>query len=571
MKGELLEKLISGMLNPKDSDLPDGYLAFARKLARELFPVGWDRSYRSHVQTTGPCLSACLAIPRSEGGGTNIDLDHDGFMSRAFGSLDFELEHKCEAMVVQSAGKPRPLTKYSAEMLLLKPLHKSMYDRLSQFKWLLRGDVTADALDLAGFKKGRGALVSGDYKSATDNLPLVVAEAILDVALENASRVPESVRISARKLLRPLLVEVGPCMFGRPLYPVGNVVAGQQMGSLLSFPLLCVQNYTAFRWSIRNFKPDGFQRFLPDDVPVLINGDDILFQIEDPRFYGAWVSTVRRVGLEVELSKTSFDDDFGSLNSTLVRWRGGHLRVVPTVRMGMLRSADFVNSLSSNFRSFVRGLGALAYRAARVFFDWHKKSFISSGRTLTSLGFTGSLAWRVVEKMKLQRVSFRNIRFGNSPVPPAPTFHNFALSSDQVEYLPENVCASSLDSSIREMTSWKWSLRGEFNKKGSVISYLAALSRPGLLLSDFEFLEHDRFPRFCSRITYRPLREVEKIRYFSVRPVRVKCLPFMRGVERLPSYGEIFGDALQSGPSDCEYVSHRHRLAGDVWALKQHK
>lgn len=566
MEGELLEKLISGMLNPKDSNLPSGYLAFARKIAAELFPVGWDRSYRSHVQSTGPVLSACLAVPRSEGGGTNIQLDHDEFMQKAFGSLDFELEHKCEALVVQSAGKPRPLTKYSSETLLLKPLHKSMYDRLSSFRWLLRGDVTSGALDLAGFKKGRGALVSGDYKSATDNLPLVVAEAILDVALENASSVPESVRLSARRLLRPLLVEVGPCQLGRPLNPIGDVVAGQQMGSLLSFPLLCAQNYTAFRWALLNFKPDGFVRFLPADVPVLINGDDILFQIEDPRFYGAWVSTVRRVGLEVEVTKTSFADDFGSLNSTLVRWRGCYLRVVPTVRMGMLRSADFVNSLSSNFRNFVRGLGSRAYAAARVFFIWHRASIISSGRTLSSLGFSGALAWRVVQKLHLQRVAFRNLSFGSRPLPTAPTFHNFALSSEQVEFLPENVCASYLECSTREMTSWKWSLRGKFDRKGTIISYLAALSRPGLMWEDFVFYEFDQFPG--SRLTKRPVSEVEKVVYFSIRPKRVKCLPFMRGVERLPAYSEVVGDALQSGPSECEYVSHRHRLAGDKTALK---
>jgi len=568
MEADMLEKLIAGMLNPRDSNLPSGYLSFARKIAREMFPVGWDRTYRSHVQSTGPSLSASLACPRSEGGGTNIGLDQNNFMRKAFGEDRFELEHKCEAMVVQSAGKPRPLTKYSSEALLLKPLHKSMYDRLSEGSWLLRGDVTACALDKAGFKKGRGALVSGDYKSATDNLPLVVAEAILDVALENAAFVPESVRLSARKLLRPLLVEVGPCQFGRPLYPIGDVVSGQQMGSLLSFPLLCAQNYTAFRWALKSFCPDGFQRFLPGDVPVLINGDDILFQVEDPRFFGSWVETVRSVGLEVERSKTSFDDTFGSLNSTLLRWRGCYLRVVPTVRMGMLRSADYVNSLSSNFRSFVKGLGTLTYAAARVFMTWHRKMIISSGRTLSSLGFTGALAWRVATKMRLQRVAFRDIRFGHSALPTAPTFHNFALSSDQVEYIPENVCASSLEDSVREMTSWKWSLVGKFNSKGTIISYLAALSRPGLSLDDFCFIEGSRFPGFGPHLTRGSPQEAEKVVYFSVRPARVKCLPFMRVVDRLPSYSEVGGDVIQRGSTSCEYSLHRARLAGDKLALK---
>jgi len=562
MEGEMLEKLIAGMLYPRDINLPSGYLAFARKIAAELFPVGWDRSYRSHVTSTGPSLSSCFAVPRSWGGGSTISMGQDEFLQKAFGSTDFELEHKCEPLVVQSAGKPRPLTKYPAETLLLKPLHKAMYDRLSELPWCLRGDLTADALDLAGFKKGRGALVSGDYKSATDNLPLVVAEAILDVALENATRVPESVRVNARALLRPAVVEMTLC---GPM-DCGTVVAGQQMGSLLSFPLLCAQNYTAFRWALWSFRPDGFQRYLIGDVPVLINGDDILFQVCDPRFFRAWVSTVRLVGLEVELSKTSFEDDFGSLNSTLLRWRGAYLRVVRTVRMGMLRSSDFVNSLSSNFRNFVSGLGSRSYEAAWQFFSWHRPAILRAGRTLRRLGFSGALAWRVANKMGLQRVPLRD-GFGNRALPPAPTFHNFVLTREEVEYVPSTyVDQGGLEDSVREMISWKWSLCGSYDRRGSALSYLAALSQPGLSWSSLSFFEH-RFPG--SRLSQLPRMEIEKIAYFSARPSRVKCLPFIRKVERLPAYAEVVGDALESGPTLCQYGLHRLRLAGDKEALKQ--
>lgn len=565
MEEEMLERLCTRMLEPSTLSLPSGYLAFARRMAKSLFPVGWDTTYRSHVQTIGPTLKSTLQHVRHSGGGTAIELDHSEFLDQAYGLQETSKQYRCCALVVQSAGKPRPLTKYDEDVLVLKPLHKAMYDRLSQFDWLLRGDVTASALDNAGFNKGRGALVSGDYKSASDNLPLAVAEAILDVALENASRVPETIRESARALLRPMLGTAEYTCQGNLLNfeEVGEVVSGQQMGSLLCFPLLCAQNYIAFRWAVETFRPDGFQRFLPKDLPVLINGDDILFQVEDPRFFDAWISTVQGVGLEVERTKTSFADDFGSLNSTLVRWRGTHLRVVPTVRMGMLRSSDYVNSLSTNFQNFVRGLGARAYECAWQFFSWHKPSLIRSSRTLRELGFRGALAWRVASKMRIQRVPLRDRILKLGPPPPAPTFHNFVLSKDDVDYLPEvNVSQADLRGSNLEMASWKWSLRKKFRAQGSIISYLAALSRPGLQWSHLSLIEHDRHRDFGSRLTWRRPEDAEKELYFAARPPRVKCLPFFRSCERLPAYSEIEGDAImESGPINDAYFEHRWALS----------
>lgn len=570
MNDVLLKRLVEGMLCPGHSS-SDSYLRFCRKIASQLFPLGWDSSYRKHVESTGPVLSATLDATRSAGGGTSIEMDQDEFFRKAYGAEEFQLVHECEALVVQSAGKPRPLTKYKAESILLKPLHKSMYDRLSGFGWLLRGDLTPDALDNAGFRKGKGGLVSGDYRSATDNLPLDAAEAILDVALENACYVPESVRDSAKQLLRPLLVAVERSHQGFVLNRefLGVVSSGQQMGSLLSFPLLCAQNYIAFRWAMRSYRPDGFQRFLPLDIPVLINGDDILFQTPDPRFFDAWVGTVKGVGLEVEMSKTSFSDDFGSLNSTLVRWRGGYLRVVPTVRMGMLRSSDFANSLSVSFRSFTKGLGSLAYNCGWQFLSWHRQHILRTGRTARELGFTGSLAWRLFNKMKLQRVPLRDQQ-NLGDLPPAPTFHNFALTRNLVEMVEErHVGGEDMRSSIREMTSWKWSLCRKYIRSGTILSYLAALSRPGLYWPGVCTVE----PKagFGAYLTKTSVLDKEREAYFAVRPAKEREVPFFLSVDRLPSYGEVTGDYLESGPTTCEYGLHRLRLAGCKWALKEHE
>jgi len=273
-----------------------------------MFPPCWDTMYREHCYTTSPPLSSTLENSRLDGGGLATESCQAEFLSEVLGTAPLsDPSHVAKPMVVQSAGKPRPLTKFSEQTLLLKPLHKSLYSHISKKAWLCRGELSAEKLDAAGFKRGFGNLVSGDYKSATDNLPLEVAEAILRVALFNATRVPEGISSYAERILRPLFRYRGEFV---------EVTSGQQMGSLLSFPLLCIQNYIAFRWAVRRHFGS---RDAEPKIPVLINGDDILFQCEDPTFYGSWIEVVGKVGLEVERTKTSVAEDYGSLNSTLLR------------------------------------------------------------------------------------------------------------------------------------------------------------------------------------------------------------------------------------------------------------
>lgn len=77
-------------------------------------------------------------------------------------------------------------------------------------------------------------------------------------------------------------------------YPDGSrhaMVRGQLMGNLLSFPLLCLQNYIAWRWCFRGAWKS---------IPVRINGDDIVFRTSRAR-YQQWAGTVRQLGLRLSL------------------------------------------------------------------------------------------------------------------------------------------------------------------------------------------------------------------------------------------------------------------------------
>jgi hypothetical protein len=281
-------------------------------------------------------------------------------------------------LVVQSAGKPRPLSKFKASALALRPLHKTIYGHLKRFGWLLVGPPTREKLKRAGFKEGGGELVSGDYASATDGLSVEVAEVILETLMSSSIFVPENVKLGALRALRPLL------LYGEDEVSVST---GQMMGSYLSFPLLCLQNYLAFRWSLRGL---GVRK-----VPVLINGDDILFQLT--AHYSKWERSLRGVGLTVETTKTSVEMQWGTINSTLLTWHDGLLEPSWSARFGMFRPAEHPGSLGRSFADFLRGLDEpdLRFRAAREFFKWHLDELRSSGVSLVSLGFRGLLARRL--------------------------------------------------------------------------------------------------------------------------------------------------------------------------------
>jgi hypothetical protein len=315
-----------------------------------------------------------------------------------------------------------------------------MYDRISKKNWLLRGDVSSAGLKKAGFSVEKGVLVSGDYKSATDNLPVAVAEAILEELLAHSLTVPPNIREYAKEILRPVLS-----------YWVGEdredfeVTVGQMMGSFLSFPLLCIQNFLSFAWARKTY---GLRK----QCPLQINGDDILFQ-STPAFAKHWMDVVSGLGLEVERSKTSVSSDYGSVNSTLLAWNGRALVVKHTLRFGMLRPTDHPDSLGVGFRKFLGDLtGDVRFRAGRQFVLWHRTEL--RGRCMSQLGFRGSLAYRLSVLLRLSVTSLTDV-----PYPKPPTPHSIHLDPELVTMVPVKSCDSEfLGESFREMISWKWSL-----------------------------------------------------------------------------------------------------------------
>lgn len=348
-----------------ESALPDGYLDFVDRTCESLFPWGWDTMYKKKVLATTPPISACLEASRKVGGSRSTAWDRDSFVrATTKDSASLPRLRNLKFASVQCEGKSRAVTIAGRDSLILEPLHKSLYDQISSFSWCLRGSANPGRFKSFSRRSGE-VFVSGDYESATDHLPLSSAETILNVAFRNSRNIPSSVKQRALESLR-LGIQ----------YPDGTspCATRQLMGSLLCFPLLCVQNYCAFRWCI------------PRDVPVKINGDDIVFRATREE-WGRWRDFVGTVGLRLSPGKTLVSSSSFSLNSTFFRAHRDGVTLIPVVRFCSLLRNELPGGLGSSFRSFLKGFrGEMKDSLEDIWVRRKKKLICSTGRSCHALG-----------------------------------------------------------------------------------------------------------------------------------------------------------------------------------------
>lgn len=176
--------------------------------------------------------------------------------------------------------------------------------------------------------------VSGDYSAATDNLKIDFTRAAFERFLCRLA-VPEEQKVVARSVLyeqvlhypsspkaggirysdlpdelKPLNVDQpnehdkDPCV----ILPQRN---GQLMGSVESFPILCVCNVVSYWITLEEYL--GHEVDLKD-LPVIVNGDDILF-LSDDKFYALWKRNIAEFGFELSLGKNYIHDHLVMVNS----------------------------------------------------------------------------------------------------------------------------------------------------------------------------------------------------------------------------------------------------------------
>lgn len=212
-----------------------------------------------------------------------------------------------EPVALAESLKVRIITKGPPFMqTVLKSLQKVLHKRLRQHKvFQLLGKPVDELVILNGMGRNlhEGEVyISGDYKAATDNLHSWVSETVAD-ELSNCLLLGKPER---ELFLRSL---TGHLIDGKPQK------RGQLMGSITSFPILCIANAAICRWAMElaEKKPK-----MLIDCALLVNGDDCLFRSLKIA-YSYWGKISGFSGLEESMGKVSVHERILEVNSTIFR------------------------------------------------------------------------------------------------------------------------------------------------------------------------------------------------------------------------------------------------------------
>lgn len=399
------EKHMRLMSTPAPSP-PEGYLEFVDREIDKLFLPGWDRGYRSHVYSHTPTSSSCLQYSRKRGGAKRwlSERGASWFQDVCLSGQGLPLGNRVRYTVVRTAGKDRGVTVADGFHHVLGPLHRVLYDHISNERWLLRGEARGKKFRHFAQRKGE-VFVSGDYESATDNLSLGVTMRILSRILSHCRDVPEGVRSFA---MRSLLAEIEYRDLGGR---VVNQQRGQLMGNFLSFPLLCLHNYLAFRWSV------------PRDVPLKINGDDIVFRCL-PAEKERWERNVGAAGLTLSAGKTLVHGRVFSLNSAFFEGQSAGCREIPVLRSSWLQSREGPPT-GADFCRFVRNWNGEARRLlGALWLSSHRAAIQKTGRSVRHLGIPADNSQLHTAGLAPRESFFRGYRSHVSvPENPLPPVH----------------------------------------------------------------------------------------------------------------------------------------------------
>jgi hypothetical protein len=210
----------------------------------------------------------------------------------------------------------------------LKPLQKFLWRHLKKMSVfeLIGKPVDENIInDLYRSIEPDEIIINGDYKASTDNLRTWVSETLADeiikVLNENATTDCKIIDDRFKEMiLRSLtghvfyLGEVGTPK-GVTLKPQ---LEGQLMGSITSFPFLCLANAAMCRWAIelnyqKTFKIVDWKYDGSPIVPLRVNGDDCTLKglrepisTESPSLKDAWLKITKFGGLESSLGKTLY-------------------------------------------------------------------------------------------------------------------------------------------------------------------------------------------------------------------------------------------------------------------------
>lgn len=269
-------------------DVDDSHLLRFSEALRRNVEQGWNRT---GIWPYIPNGHATAYNSRPEGGNWNEE----------------PLDSTIEVAAIVSAGKPRIVTAFSGALTeVLFPMHKALYASLRRKGWLLVGSPTPDKV---ASLNGVGEYVSVDYQSATDNIKVAYTRAAVEVLIQ----LGEGLSSTQEWALRTV---------GNLTIDERIATRGQPMGSMMSFPLLCLINKTCVDLTLNDLLVDGEISFKEwTSHRCLINGDDLLLKSPTTEATFTYLPRLQwhgsQVGLVLQMEKTKVDAQLAEINSTL--------------------------------------------------------------------------------------------------------------------------------------------------------------------------------------------------------------------------------------------------------------
>jgi hypothetical protein len=250
-----------------------------------------------------------------------------------------------EALKIRIITKSQPHAQF-----VLRALWKKMHSVLRGHPTFhLLGEPVSEEYLLdrlgASLKELEGYL-SGDYEGATDNLRSWVSETIANEVASCLHLFP----VEHRLLLSQLTGHLFDTVTGQK-----PQTRGQLMGSVVSFPILCIANAAISRWAYE--LGSDKRRCLLRDTPLMVNGDDMQMRCT-VKGRMAWSKIAGFAGLKESVGKTWYSRTLVEINSTMYLAGPEHFHGIQTLdKLGKvkIRPCPFVQVPYVNF-GLLRGL-----------------------------------------------------------------------------------------------------------------------------------------------------------------------------------------------------------------------
>lgn len=379
-------KKTQGILTSPSLDLHDSMLHHLRKVVNHFYPPGWDSTVRYFYGRKS------TKARWNEGCEPYGDLQHE---------LHKPFDLRVDPIAVPDKGKYRVITKPDRGHDRFKSLQRSLWRRLKSHRMFrIGGPLDQPLIDWLN-EDPDPLWASGDYESATDNLYIQVPIVIMQMIMDNSSY----------PLKKEAILEAG----SHYLKNDAVQTRGQLMGSLLSFPLLCIANYAAFSYVF------GFKK------RVIINGDDILHKCKNQEMFDLWIYACKMLGFVMNEKKTYLSRDFATVNSTPI-WKG---QIRDWHNLKMANSLDGSNYLDS-------GLDLQTYKR-RVVYEMKRRLINDTRDLLTprSQGGLGGTTTPARDRLSgLSRIGHygRLVRAGYNTKQSPPTLKDLACAA-RAQYL----------------------------------------------------------------------------------------------------------------------------------------